>query len=62
MILIALHHPDGTKHVLPEPLGLVCQGDVRVVTNAMRLDICLVNDVKAVLIAQLIESFRLRVV
>jgi len=48
--------------MLPEPLRPVGQGNVRMIANAVRLDVCLVNEVKSVLIAQFIESFRLRVV
>ncbi len=64
VVLVALEHVARAVHVGGQPLGIVAQraAAAQVVVHAVRLDVGLVVDVDAVLVAQLVEAAVLRVV
>ncbi len=48
--------------MLVKPLRFMSKCNIGMIANAMRFDICLVNQVKTVLVTQLVETLGLRIV
>jgi hypothetical protein len=61
MVLVPLNHPDTTEHMLSEPLRTVCKRHIRIIPDAVRLDVGFINEIETVLVAQFVETFGLRV-
>ena len=64
MIFVALVHVQGTVYVGVHKQRVVCQCSayVQIIAHSMAFDVSFVDDVDAILVAQLIETFLLRVV
>jgi hypothetical protein len=62
MIFVLLHHPDGAIEIGFLPLRLIREGFIRVVRfNPVRFDVGLVDNIKAIFIAELIPSGSVRI-